>query len=400
MSLDIDVFGTVTVAMCVFFLGGAIVQRFKPLRDFGIPQSVVGGLIGAIVLFLVFISLDIEVKFSLDRRDTFLIYFFTVIGLQSNMRSIWANRNLLLTIIALILIFIVVQNIAGMAIASAFDYHPKLGIVTGSMALAGRTGTTVAWAPLFEERFGLENVSRLGVGASMLGIIAAACLGGTVARALIRHHRLPVPGQGAGLHVGISRDGASPQLDYRAFLAALLHIHVAILLGQGLHIGLSAAGIALPLYTSCLAAGIVLGNLITYLSPALVSPESDQGLSLIADVSLGLFYTMTVMSTSLWTIQQGMLTFLIIVVVIQALVALVFAWFVVFRWMGRDYDAAVISAGFFGLSLGSTATTMAIITAVSQHYGRSLKAFTVVPLACGFFSDILNSLAIHFFAGL
>jgi|APTNR8051073442_1049403.scaffolds.fasta_scaffold01325_8 ESS family glutamate:Na+ symporter len=400
MILDIDPFGTATIAICVFFLGGAIVNRSKPLRDYSIPESVVGGFICAIALALLYSISDIEVRFDIYRRDLFLAYFFSALGLLSNVRDIAAYRRPLAVIVILASVFILIQNTAGMAIASAFGHHPKLGIVAGSMALTGRSGTSVAWAPLFEQRFGLENLSRLGVGANMLGLIAACCLGGPVAKFLVRRHRLTSPGQSANLHVGISRDARSPQLDYRAFLLALLRIHLAIVLGQLLDLGLSAAGARLPLYVSCLAAGIVLGNVLNRVAPTLNSPGSDQCLSLIADVSLGLFYTMTLMSMQLWSIQGGMLIFLLVMIVLQALLAVAYACTVVYRIMGRDYEAAVLSAGFVGMSLGSTATTMAIMTAVAKQYGRAQKAFIIVPLACGFFMDIINSLAISFFAAL
>jgi ESS family glutamate:Na+ symporter len=319
--------------------------------------------------------------------------------LRSKISELLSYKRPLFILVLLASAFIVVQNGVGMAIASAFDHHPKLGIVAGSMALMGRSGTTVAWAPLFEERFGLENVSRFGVGANMAGLIAACCIGGPIARFLIHRHRLASPGQSADLDVGISRDVASPKLDYRAFLLALLRIHVAIIIGQVLIWGLAAAGVEMPLYVTCLAAGILLGNVMPRIAPKVDWPGSDQCLSLIADVSLGLFYTMTLMSMQLWT-TQGMLGFLLVTIAVQALLATLYACIFVFRVMGRDYEAAVMSGGFAGMSLGSTATTMAIMTAVAKEYGRAPRAFVIVPLACGFFIDIVNSLGIAVFAAL
>lgn len=399
MTVQADPFVTMTVAMCVFFIGSAIVMRVRPLREFSIPESVVGGFATAIAITLVYFVFDLEVTFDITRRDLFLAYFFSALGLRSIASELLSSRRPLFLLVLLATVFIVVQNGVGMAIAAAFDHHPKLGIVAGSMALMGRSGTTIAWAPLFEERFGLEHVSRFGVGATMAGLIAACCIGGPIARFLIQRHHLESPGQSADLDVGISRDVASPKLDYRAFLLALLRIHVTIIIGQLLIWGLAAVGVELPLYVTCLLAGLVLGNVMPRIAPAVDWQGSDQCLSLIADVSLGLFYTMTLMSMQLWT-TQGMLGFLLVTVAVQALLATLYTCFCVFRVMGRDYDAAVIAGGFAGMSLGSTATTMAVMTAVTKQYGRAPRAFAVVPLACGLFIDIVNFVWIAAFAAL
>lgn len=393
MTLEVDAFGTTTVAILVFLLGSAIVARSRWMRDFGIPDSVVGGLIAAIVVASAFFAFELEIGFDSGRRDLLLAYFFSALGLRARLGDLWSNGRPLLMLVALAAAFILVQNGAGMAIASALGHDPKLGIVTGSMALIGRSGTTVAWAPVFEERFGLEGVSRIGVAASMLGMIAASCIGGPLAKFLIGRYRLVTPGPSPFLDVGTHSGAETPKLDYRAFLLALLRINVVIIVAHLVDFGLTAAGAIMPLYVSCLLAGIALGNVKPRVSPTLDWRGSDQILSLIADVSLGLFYTMTLMSMQLWN-TQGLLGFLLVMVAIQALLAAAYISFLVFPVMGRDYEAAVMAGGFAGLSLGSTGTTLAIMTAVAKQYGRAPKAFLVVPLACGIFIDIVNSLAI------
>jgi ESS family glutamate:Na+ symporter len=294
---------------------------------------------------------------------------------------------------------IVLQNTIGAVIARAFGFDPRLGIVAGSMALIGRSGTTVAWAPIFETDFGIDAVSRLGLAVNMIGLIAACSIAGPIARSLIQRHRLATPGPSAELDVGVSREIDAPKLDYYAFLLALLRIHVTIILGQILGFGLDAIGVTMPLYVSCLVCGICLGNFKPRIGPNLDWSGSDQCLTLISYVSLSLFYTMTFMNLQLWT-AGGYLGFICTVIVVQVILTVICIYAIVFRAMGADYDAAVISAGFAGISLGSTATTMAVMTAVAKQYGRAHRAFVVVPLACGIFIDIINSLAIRFFAGL
>ena len=399
MTLTVDVFGTTTIAMCVFFLGYAILARSAVLRDYGVPEPVIGGFAFAILIALVYSIADVQINFDLSRRDILLVYFFAALGLRFSLRELISNGRPLVILVALASLFIVLQNVVGIAIARAFDYDAQVGIVAGSMALIGRSGTTVAWAPIFEQQFNIEHVSRLGVGINMAGLIAACCIGGPIARFLITRYRLAAPGPSANLDVGFSRDFDAPKVDYRDFLLALLRIHVTIIAGQLFGLGLETAGIIMPLYVSCLVAGILLGNVKPRFAPDLDWPGSDHCLTLIAYVSLGLFYTMTLMSLQLWA-AGAFLVFILVVVAIQVLVTVAYITLVVFQAMGRDYEAAVISAGFAGIALGSTATTMAIMTAVAKQYGRAHKAFVVVPLTCGIFIDIINSVAITFFATL
>lgn len=399
MIIKVDVFGTTTIAMCVFFAGYAIVSRSKFLRDYSIPEPVVGGFAAAVVIAFLHYTFDLTITFDLLRRDTLLIYFFAALGLQSNFRELINNGRPLFILVGLAFIFIIVQNIISISIALALGYERQVGIVAGSMALMGRSGTTIAWAPVFQEMFGLEHMSRLGVGVNMAGLLAACAIGGPIARLLISRHHLILPGRNAGLDVGVSRAAESPKLDYYAFLLALLRIHIAIIIGQLLVLALEAAGLFMPLYVTSLIGGILLGNTLPLVAPKLDWPGSDQCLTLIAYVSLGLFYTMTLMNLQLWTAGE-FVGFIAVVIAVQVLVTVLYIRFMVFRAMGGDYEAAVISAGFAGIALGSTATTMAIMTAVAREYGRAHKAFIIVPLACGMFIDIVNSLAITIFATL
>lgn len=399
MTLEVDVFGTTTIAMLVFFLGYGIVARSAVLRAYGVPEPIIGGFAFAVLVALVRAAADIEITFDLERRDILLVYFFAALGLRFSLRELFYNGRPLIVLVVLASVFILLQNVVGIAIARAFDYDPQIGIVAGSMALIGRSGTTVAWAPIFHEQFNIAHVSRLGIGVNMAGLIAACCIGGPIARLLIKRYRLTPPGPSADLDVGFSRDREAPKLDYRAFLLALLRIHITIIAGQGIALALEWGGMIMPLYVSCLIAGIILGNVKPRFAPDLDWPGSDHCLTLIAYVSLGLFYTMTLMSLQLWT-AGAFLAFILVVIVIQVLVTVGYIYLVVFRAMGRDYEAAVISSGFAGMALGSTATTMAIMTAVAREYGRAHKAFVIVPLTCGIFIDIINSLAISLFASV
>jgi ESS family glutamate:Na+ symporter len=396
MTLEIDVFGTMTVAMCVFFFGYALVRRFSVLRAYAVPEPIVGGLAFAVIVAVLYWLADIKATFDLFRRDALLVYFFAALGMRTNVREVISYGRPLFLLVALAAVFIVVQNVVGIAIAEALGHEPANGIIAGSMALIGRSGTTVAWIPYFHERFDITHVSRLGLAVNMTGLIAACAIGGPLARALIKRRSLSVPGLAADLEVGASMAADAPKLDYHAFLLALLRLHIAIIIGELLAGGLALAGVKMPLYVTCLIAGILLAQVKPRLAAGVDWPASDACLTLIAYVSLGLFYTMTIMSLQLWTAGE-FLSFVTVNILLQALLAAAFAYLVVFRAFGGDYDAAVTSAGFVGIALGSTATTLAIMTAVANEYGRAHRPFVIVPLACGIFIDIINSALIAMF---
>lgn len=397
MTLAVDVFGTTTIAMCVFFIGYALVRRFQALREYAIPEPIIGGFTCAVVIALAYRLADITITFDLFRRDALLVYFFAALGMRTDVREVISFGRPLFKLVALAALFIICQTSAAIALAEAFGHDPRNGIVAGSMALIGRSGTTVAWAPIFQARFDMDHVSRLGLGVNMTGLIAACLIGGPLARLLIKRHGVAVPGPSADLDFGASMQADPPRIDHHAFILALLRLHIAIITGAALQAGLEAVGVMMPLYVTCLIAGIVLANIKARAAPTFDWSASDGSLTLIAYVSLGLFYTMTVMSQQLWT-AGDFLAFVIANIMAQSLLAAAFAYVVVFRAFGRDYDAAVISAGFVGIALGSTATTLAIMTAVANRYGPAHKPFVMVPLACGIFIDLINSLLIGVFS--
>src|SRR5262249_55186916 len=158
--------------------------------------------------------------------------------------------------------------------------------------------------------------------------------------------------------------------------------------------GLESIGVKLPLFLPCLAAGILLSNLLPRILPSGVWPSRTAALALIAEISLGVFLAMSLMSMKLWTLANlaGPLSILL---AMQLALAVVFAVYICFWALGRNYDAAVVSAGFIGFALGATPTAMANMTAVTQRYGPSHVAFLIVPLVGAFFIDVANAIVIR-----
>jgi ESS family glutamate:Na+ symporter len=393
--LNIGPFRAVTWGIIVLFIGRWFIRHSRFLRDYNIPEPVVGGLLFALLSTLLYFTFDVTVQFELGARDFLLVYFFTTIGLNAKLSDLAAGGKPLLILLALTVGYMFVQNITGIAVATAFGLPSQLGLLGGTVSLIGGHGTTIAWSPIFAREYGIDNAMEVGIACATFGLVLASTMGGPIARYLITKYDLQ-PTQTDKFDVGASKGQEHYKIDYVSFLQAIFAIHVSVTLGILFNEGLEAAGLKLPLFVTSLFGGIVLANTIPRLLPAARWPCRTPSLALLADVSLGVFLAMSLMSMQLWALidlAAPILTILIAQFVIAASLTL----FLVFRLMGRTYDAAVVCSGFGGISLGSTATAMANMTAVTHRYGPSHLAFIIVPLVCAFFIDIVNAFMIQYF---
>ena len=403
-TLHIPAFQSFTLAILLFFAGQKIATHWGVVRRYSVPEPVVGGFLCACVVGLAYALLGTRIEFDLNVRDTLLLYFFAAIGLRSDLRTLKEGGKPLLILLALATLFIVLQNLLGMGVAQLFGLDARAGLMTGSISLTGGVGTTLAWGPIFVERLGIANAVELGMASNMVGMIAACTIGGPIASYLMRRHA--VHGSGARpLDVGVPNQQLTVTLDYYGVLRAWLWLNMALMIGGVLTPLFQEIGLQLPMFVGCLIGGIVLRNTAgrwmlgrkQHKLGQFHWQSMRQGLAMISDICLGLFLTMALMGLQLWVLQ-GSLGFVLTVLVLQVLMAIFFTAFVVFRAMGRDYEAVVICAGFGGITLGSTATAVANMTAVARSHGAAHRAFIVVPLVCGFFVDIINALVVQFMA--
>ena len=393
-------FVSFTLAIILLFLGKSLISRIEILRRYSIPEPVIGGFLCAAAVGVAYFAFDLKVTFTLEVRDWLLLYFFAAIGLRADIRTLISGGKPLAILLALATTFIFLQNLTGIGVATAFGMDPKAGLMVGSISLTGGVGTALAWAPTFVESLGIGNALELGVAANTVGLISACVIGGPIARYLITRHNI-APSGDAQLDIGVEHDKQrTTMVDSYGILWAWLWLNIAMIFGYFLDQALAAGGLQLPLFVSCLLGGILIGNARNLiLKKDEVYPGAKLGIALISDISLGMFLTMALMGLELWELQ-GLMFFITVALAFQILLSILFTIFIVFRFMGRDYESSVISAGFGGITLGSTATAIVNMTAVAKQYGAAHRAFIIVPLVCGFFIDLVNALIINFFVGL
>jgi len=397
--LEFSGFLSVTLGIIVLFLGKRVNDSVTFLRDLSIPEPVTGGLLMTILIALLYLTSSIEINFNLAARDFLLVYFFTTIGINASLKDLLQGGKPLIILLMITIAYMFVQNLTGITVAALFDLPAAVGMLGGTVSLIGGHGTAIAWSPRIAEEYGIANAMEMGIACATFGLILASLMGGPIAKLLINRYQL-VPEKQEALDVGVSvADENKGGVTYLDFLDAILAIHISVIFGFILNEILEGLGLQLPLFVTCLFAGILITNLIPKKFPRISGtqwPSRKPAMALIADISLGTFLAMSLMSMQLWTLAD-LAGPIFAILGAQFLIAVSVALFVVFPLMGRNYDAAVVCSGFGGISLGSTPTAMANMSAVAQRYGASHLAFIIVPLVCAFFIDLANALLIPFF---
>ncbi len=399
--MQFESFATFNIAIVVLAIGRWLNRKVAVLREFNIPEPVTSGLLVCLLLALIHAINGTEIGFNLQTRDFLLLYFFAAIGLNADIKTLLSGGWPLLILVGTTVGYMILQNLTGIGMAALLGLNPLVGLLGGSVSLLGGHGTAIAWAPRFAESHGISNALEIGIACATFGLVLASLMGGPIARILIRRHRLKPPQSPTAASVaassveGVAPDGAMEPVTYFSLLGTLFWLNVSLGLGELLHEALKAAGSNLPLFVCCLFAAIFLTNTVPRLLPirCLAAPRS---LAIVSDIALGIFLTMSLMSLQLWTIAS-LAGPILAILTAQFVVSFLFALFVVFKVMGRDYEAAVICAGFGGISLGATPTAMANMSAVAQKYGAAHRAFIIVPLVSGFFVDISNAVVIQRF---
>lgn len=393
-QFNLDGFLTLTIAIIVLFLGVALSRKFDVLRNYNIPDPVTGGLVAASIVAVIYWAGGLEIIFDMEKRDRLLVYFFTCIGLNARFTDLLRGGRPLLILLGLTVGYIFLQNIVGVAGAMIVGAPPEVGVVAGSISLIGGHGTAIAWAPE-AAKAGLGNAMEIGIAAATLGLIIASLIGGPIAKFLLARNKLEGNQEGKAM-VGIYHEKEDTErINHFSIMAVILTMHLAIIPGYLLHQAILSWGFMLPLYVPCLLSAILLSNTVPLIFKKMKWPARTRALALVSDFSLGLFLTMSLMSMKLWEIAS-LAGPLLIILSMQTVTAILFIVLIVFRCMGRDYQAAVLSAGFGGFALGATPVAIANMSAVTKSHGAAPMAFIILPLVAAFFVDVTNSVVIQF----
>ncbi|BAQ80949.1 MULTISPECIES: sodium/glutamate symporter [Pseudomonas] len=395
--VQLDFYGTLVAASLVLLLGRGLVTRVGFLRAYNIPEPVAGGLVVAVLLLALRVFADIEVSIDKSLQAPLMLAFFATIGLSADFASLKKGGRKLAIFLLVVTAFLLVQNAMGIGLAKALGLDPLMGLLAGSVTLSGGHGTGGAWGAVFKEQYGLASAPEIAMASATFGLVLGGLIGGPVARLLVKRVQTPGLAQAEPrLPRGYEQPYKERQITALSFIETLALVAISLQAGSFLGDLIQGTALELPTFVCVLFVGVVLRNGLSALGWHQVV---DQEVSLLGNVSLSLFLAIALMSLRLWDLATLALPILTLLAV-QTLVMALFAIFVTFRVMGRNYDAAVLAAGHCGFGLGATPTAIANMQAVTQRYGPSQMAFLVVPMVGAFFIDISNAIVIKLYLAL
>ena len=395
MALSLDAMQTLAAAIAVLFVGAAVQARIPFLRDNNIPIPVVGGLLFAALTTVAFLGFDLRFGFDMQLREPMMLAFFTTIGLGADFRLLVRGGPKLLVFGLVCFIFLIVQDGLGLIAAFGMDLHPLVGLLGGSITLSGGHGTGAAYAEQFADVQNIAGVMELAMACATFGLILGGIIGGPVAGRLIRLHGL----ESAASHdykAEVSEAKQHGPINSDTLLWTLFIILLCLIGGMSLAALMSGAAFKLPGFVWCLMIGVAIRNL-EHVAPKLAvhHPTVD----MLGTISLSVFLAMALMSLRLWELLS-LAGPLLVILLVQTGGMVLFASLVTFRFMGRNYDSAIIAGGHCGFGMGATPTAVANMEALTRRYGPSPEAFLVVPLMGAFFIDFLNALVIQGYLAL
>ena len=407
LVFKLDMVQTLALAAVILFIGYGVRRRVGVLARYNIPAPVIGGFLFAALALTLRLQGVVAFEFDTTLQTPLMIAFFTTIGLGASLALLKVGGPQVVLFWVLASALAAIQDGVGVLLAKGLGVHPFLGLIAGSITMTGGHGTGAAFGKLMEEQYAFSGAVTLAMAAATFGLVSGGLIGGPVATALISRNRLKTPGRGTGakgaapeveamgLESEIDTEPAGEAPTAYTLLKSITVILVAMWAGSLLSRWLGQY-VTLPAYiwAMIIAALIRNGDEIAHRLRLDQRVVDDLG-----TIALSLFLAMALMSLKLWELLDLAIPMLVILTVQVSMMA-AFAYFVTFRVMGRDYDAAVMAGGHCGFGLGATPNAVANMEAIVERFGHAPRAFLVVPMVGAFFIDFTNALIITAYINL
>ena len=399
MTIELNGYYTLILATLVLLLGRFLVVKVKFLSNFNIPEPVAGGLVAGVVVYLLNLLFGLTFQFQQQLQTAFMLMFFSSIGLSADFSRLKAGGKPLVVFLMVVAGYIMVQNTVGVSLAAMLGLDPLIGLVTGSITLTGGHGTGAAYGKILTEQFNISNAVEMAMVSATFGLVAGGLIGGPVARRLVnKMGRRPL--DAATLeklhheHEGQYDNETFEDVEQERLITAHSAVETMALFAACLAFSsLVYTYLAdhetlkkVPQFVWALGFGVILRNLLT---TVFKFDMFDRAIDVFGNASLSLFLAMALMSMKLWQLAD-MAGPMAAILGAQVLLMVLYASFITYRFMGKDYDAAVLAAGHCGFGLGATPTAVANMQSITGTFGPSHKAFLIVPLVGAFFIDFVN----------
>lgn len=394
MKIQLDMYQTLAVAVLVLLLGNYLKKKIYFLQKFCIPAPVIGGLIFAIMTCICYVTGIAEFSFDDTLREVCMVFFFTSVGFQANLKVLKSGGKSLIVFLGLVITLIILQNLTAVGLAKLLNLNPLIGMCTGSIPMVGGHGTAGAFGPVLED-LNIKGATTICTAAATFGLIFGSLIGGPLGKRLIEKHSLlnTVANDDDSLLV---EDEKKHERHTNMYADAVFQLILAIGVGTIFTMLLTKTGLTFPIYIGAMLAAALMRNICEYTDIATIHMGEINDLG---GISLSLFLGMAMITLRLWELASLALP-LVILLAAQVLLIIIFTYVIEFNIMGHDYDAAILVSGTCGFGTGATPNAMANMQAVCDQYVPSIKAYLLIPLVGSLFADFLNSLVITFFINL
>jgi ESS family glutamate:Na+ symporter len=419
-SIELDMIQTAGIGALALIVGMVLTRKVAFLQKFCVPSPVSGGIIFSLITLVLYGFCDVEVSFDGTLKDVFMLAFFTSVGFQSDLKVIKQGGRLLVIMLTLLVVIIALQNLMPMGITRLMGVDSLIGMAAGSISMTGGHGTAGGFASVLEG-MGLHGAGTVGMAAATFGLIAGSMIGGPLAEKIVRtkltHEQMQPQDEDIDpAMAGIESDEASPtgrtkrvstnEQEFQQYAKAAYCILLVMGGGTILSWLFAKTGITFPTYFGALILAAIVRNTIGFVSykdngkweKAEKLLDMERIVS-VGNICLSMFLGMAMISLRLWELQSLALP-LIVILVSQVVMMALFAYFVAFPLLGRDYDAAVLCAGMCGFGLGAIPNAMANMSAVCYKYRYTVKPFLIVPIIGAMFADLINTGMITLFLNL
>lgn len=394
MKIQLDMYQTLAAAVLVLLLGNYLKKKIYFLQKFCIPAPVIGGLIFAIMTCICYVTGIAEFSFDDTLREVCMVFFFTSVGFQANLKVLKSGGKSLIVFLGLVITLIILQNLTAVGLAKLLNLNPLIGMCTGSIPMVGGHGTAGAFGPVLED-LNIKGATTICTAAATFGLIFGSLIGGPLGKRLIEKHNLlnTAANEDDSLLV---EDEKKHERHTNMYADAVFQLILAIGVGTIFTMLLTKTGLTFPIYIGAMLAAALMRNICEYTGIATIHMGEINDLG---GISLSLFLGMAMITLRLWELASLALP-LVILLAAQVLLIIIFTYVIEFNIMGRDYDAAILVSGTCGFGTGATPNAMANMQAVCDQYVLSIKAYLLIPLVGSLFADFLNSLVITFFINL
>lgn len=393
-EIQLNMYHALALGAAMYALGLVLTKKIPVLSRFCIPAPLVGGLCFAVFNTILYATGTAVITFDDTLQTVFMIMFFTTVGFTVSIPLLFKSGKAVIMLLILSIVMIILQNAVGSGVMALMGKNPLFGLACGSISMIGGPGTAAGIGPDLDA-VGAIGGTTVAVAAATFGLIFGSLLGGPIARKLIvkNHLRDEVVEQ----VTEEDADDAHFTTHSNNFVYGFLLMLFCVGVGSIVTVGLTKLfGFNFPIYIGSMLVAVAVRNVIDHFK-IMVFPTAE--ISTMGNMFLAIFLSMALSGLKLWQLIDLALP-MIVALAAEVVLMVIFSWLVVFPIMGRDYDAAMITAGFIGFGMGATSNAMANMQAVSRRYGPSPSAYFVIPMVGGLFNDFFNAAIIAFAIGL